>query len=99
MNKAYIYYNSKSEGKDYCGEGMYVLIFNDEVIARHYCSNRNFANHDLTAWRLEELERNNIDEVTSNGEIVWAKQNQEINKKTQREFDKANLEYEAKYCR
>lgn len=75
MNKAYIYYNGKSEGKDYCGEGTYVLIFNDEVIAWHYCSNRSFANHDLTAWRLEELEKNNIDEVASNGEIVWVKQN------------------------
>ena len=76
-----------------------MLILNDEVIASHYCSNRNFANHDLTAWRLEELEKNNIDEVASNGEIVWTKQSQEINKKTQREFNKANLEYEAKYCR
>ena len=48
---------------------------------------------------IKNLEKNNIDEVASNGEIVWAKQSQEINKKTQREFNKANLEYEAKYCR
>lgn len=99
MNRANIFYNLKSEKEDFCGEGPYVLVFNDEVIASHYCSSRNFANHDLTVWQLEALEKYNIDEVVSNGEVVWSNQKEQINEKTQREFNKANLEYEVKYCR
>ena len=39
MKIAYIY---GKENKDYCGEGAYELVFNDEVIGNHYCSNRSF---------------------------------------------------------
>lgn len=98
MNKAYIYFNY-GNNNDFNGEGSYVLLFNDDVIASHYCSNRSFANHDLTVWKLEILEKYNIDEVISNGEVVWKKQDEEVNKKTQKQFINANNEYEAKYCR
>lgn len=97
MNKAYIYFSDKNN-KNYCGEGGYLLVCEGKIIGTHYCSNRNFANHDLTIWRLEELKENNIDEVISNGIIVWAKDNQEINKETNEKFELANDVYEAKYC-
>ena len=75
--KAYIYFNSKSKGLDYDGEGPYVLVTEDnKCIGSHYCSSRSFANHDLTEWRLEELQENNISEVYSNGKLVW--ENQEM---------------------
>lgn len=49
--KAFIYFNSKTENKNYSGEGPYVLVTeNDEVIGNHWSSNRGFANHDLTVW-------------------------------------------------
>ena len=57
MNKAYIYFNDKNN-KEYSGEGGYVLVFDDNVIGNHFCSNRSFANHDLTIWKIEELEKN-----------------------------------------
>ena len=98
MNKAYIKYCDEVLGENYCGEGGYLLVFNDEVIGCHYCSNRDFANHDLTVWRLEELETHNIDEVISNDIVVWKKDNKEINNKTQEKFEVANDVYEAKYC-
>ena len=97
MNKAYIYFNEKNN-ESYCGEGSYVLVFEDEAIASHFCSNRSFANHDLTVWKLEALEKYNIDEVISNGVVVWKKDNKEVNEKTQVEFEVANDIYEAKYC-
>ena len=69
--KAYIYFNDKFN-LDYDGEGPYVLLTEDgKCIGDHYCSSRNFANHDLTVWRLEELKENNISEVYSNGKLVW----------------------------
>lgn len=98
MNKAYIYFNDVNNN-DFGGEGCYVLLFNGDVIASHFCSNRNFANHDLTVWRLEILEKYKIDEVISNGEVVWKRQDEEVNKKTQKQFVNANNEYESKYCR
>ena len=69
--KAYIYFNDKFN-LDYDGEGPYVLVTEDgKCIGDHYCSSRNFANLDLTEWRLEELKENNISEVYSNGKLVW----------------------------
>lgn len=97
MNKAYIYFND-TDIKNFSGEGPYVLVFKDEVIASHFCSNRSFANHDLTVWKLEALEKYNIDEVISNDVVVWKKENEEINNRTQAEFEVANDIYEAKYC-
>lgn len=98
MNKAYIYFNDKNN-KEYSGEGGYVLVFDDKVIGNHFCSNRSFANHDLTIWRIEELEKNNIDEVISNGEVVWSKKDLNVNEKTNDNFEMANVVYEAKYCK
>ena len=97
MSKAYIYFNNK-DNKEYNGEGLYVLMFEDKVIGSHFCSNRSFANHDLTIWRLEELNKYEIDEVISNNEIVWSRTNEQINKETDLEFKVANDIYEAKYC-
>ena len=96
--KAYIYFNSKSKGLDYNGEGLYVLVTEDDkCIGDHYCSSRSFANYDLTERRLKELQENNISEVYSNGELVW--KNQEMTKDAKDEFYKANADYERKYCR
>lgn len=97
MNTAYIYFNDK-DNKEYNGEGPYVLVYNDEVIASHFCSNRWFAHHDLTVWKLEQLDKYNIDQVISNGNVVWERDNKDVNDKTQAEFEVANDNYEAKYC-
>lgn len=97
MNRAYIKYDDKNL-ENYSGEGGYILVFNDEIIGSHYCSNRSFANHDLTIWRLEELEKYNIDEVISNDIVVWKRDNEEINKNTQSQFKLANDIYEAHNC-
>lgn len=95
--KAYIYFNSKSKGLDYNGEGPYVLVTEEnKCIGSHYCSSRDFANHDLTEWRLEELQENNISEVYSNEKLVW--KNQAMTKDAKDEFYKANADYERKYC-
>lgn len=62
--KAYIYFNSKSEGLDYNGEGQYVLVTEDDkCIGSHYCSSRGFANHDLNS-ECEEL-------LNKYGEMGW----------------------------
>lgn len=97
MNKAYIVFNSITDAR-YSGEGSYVLIFNGEVIGKHFCSNRAFANHDLTVWRIEELDKYEIDEVYSNDELVWKRNDEETNKQTQGRFEVANDIYEALNC-
>lgn len=95
--KAYIYFNSKSKGLDYNGEGPYVLVTEDDkCIGSHHCSSRSFANYDLTERRLKELQENNISEVYSNGELVW--KNQEMTKDAKDKFYKANADYERKHC-
>lgn len=46
--KAYVVHDSPL-GTDYWGEGMYTLITEkEEIIHKRWCSNRAFANHDLT---------------------------------------------------
>lgn len=95
--KAYIYFNSKSKGLDYNGEGQYVLVTEKgKCIGGHYSSSRGFANHDLTECRLKELQENNISEVYSNGELVWKEQ--EMTKDAKEAFYKTNADYERKYC-
>lgn len=95
--KAYIYFKNKSKGLDYNGEGQYVLVTEDDkCIGSHCCSSRGFANHDLTEWRLKELQENNISEVYSNGELVW--KNNEMTEDAKKEFYDANVDYESKYC-
>lgn len=65
--KAFIYFF-----KDFYGGSCYALVTEDNrCIGMYYCSSREFANHDLPEWRLEELQENNISEVYSNGELVW----------------------------
>lgn len=69
--KAYIVHDG-SLGTDYCGEGMYALITEkEEVIYKKWCSNRVFANYDLTEWIDKELEKNGVMEVYSNGVLIW----------------------------
>ena len=102
--KAYIYFNDITI-VDYDGEGPYILsikefpnITDTDIIANHFCSNRGFANHDLTVWKQEQLDKYHIDQVISKGRIVWERDNKNVNNQTQAEFEVANNNYEAKYC-
>ena len=97
MNKAYIFFNDK-ENKEYSGEGPYVLIFEDKVIGNHFCSNRSFANHDLTIWQKEILDEFKIDEVISNDVVFWSRNDEKVNKITNDNFEIENANYEAKHC-
>ena len=95
--KAYIYFNSKSKGLDYDGEGEYVLVTEeDKCIGGRYSSSRGFANYYLTEFRVKELQENNITEVYSNGNLIW--ENHEMTKDAKETFYKANADYESKYC-
>ena len=77
--------------------GKYDLILEDgTVIGSHGCSNRDFANHDLTEWRLKELEENQVDMVISGEKVVWSKDGD--NSETMKEFYRANSNYEALHC-
>ena len=93
-----IYSNdNKKQQEDYSESGKYDLILEDgKIIGSHGCSNRSFANHDLTEWRLDELKENNVDVVISNDKIVWEKDGD--NSDTMREFCYANSKYEAIHC-
>lgn len=69
--KAYIVHNSPL-GTDYWNEGKYSLVTEKEVIvAEKWCSNRAFANHDLTVWQADKLKEHGITDVWSNGVLVW----------------------------
>lgn len=78
--KAYIYFDNTCQyrkyPKDYTGEGPYVLVTESgEVIGRHYCSFRGWAERDLTtSWedRTQALYDHGITEVWSNGKLVWS---------------------------
>lgn len=94
MKIAYILCNNSSL---FDGAGRYDLVLEDRtVIAHHGCSNRSFANHDLTEWKQKELEENDIDIVMSGDKIVWTKDGD--NSETMREFYIANNNYESKHC-
>lgn len=89
--------DNKRHKEDYSEFGKYDLILDDgKVIGSHGCSNRDFANHDLTEQRLNELKENNVDVVISNGKIVWEKEGD--NSDTMKEFYYANSRYEAIHC-
>lgn len=95
--KAFIYFNSKSKGLNYNGEGSYELLTEDNKCIRgRYCSSREFANYYLTEWILNELKENNISEVYSNEKLVW--KDNEVTNNTENSFYKANTDYENKYC-
>lgn len=70
-----IIFNSRSKGKEYCGEGEYVLVLreNDQCIGGHFCSNRNWAIHDFGTMHLDEIEKHNVTEIYSLGKLVWFK--------------------------
>lgn len=94
MKIAYILCNNSSLFSD---AGCYNLVLEDHtVIASHGCSNRNFANHDLTVWKLKELKENEIDLVMSGNKIVWSKDGD--NSETIKEFYKTNSNYESQHC-
>ena len=66
----------KNPGKDYSGEGLYVLVDeNGKEISNHFCSSRGFAEGDLTSAfqsQLELLKSKGITEVYSNGKCVYS---------------------------
>ena len=90
--KAYIVHDSPL-GTDYWNEGKYSLITEKEVIvAEKWCSNRAFANHDLTMWYEDKLKEHGVTEVYSSGVVVWKDGN--ITDGTARAFRAAEREYE-----
>lgn len=92
--KAYIIHQSEL-GTDYWNEGRYALITEkEEIIAQKWCSNRAFANHDLTVWQEDKLKEKGVTEVYSNGVLVW--QNGKIADGAEAAFRAANYDYERK---
>ena len=90
--KAYIIHQSEL-GTDYWGEGMYALITeNEEVIYKRWCTNRAFANHDLTIGIESMLKDNDVTEVYSNGVVVWS--DGQMTEDANADFRSANYEYE-----
>ena len=90
--RAYIYYGiTKDDG--YSGPGAYSLVTEDKVTLYHrWCSNRAFANHDLTIGVQTMLQDNGITEVYSNGVMVWSEG--KMSDKACADFRSANYEYE-----
>ena len=76
MNKANIYYRGEGFSSSYSGEGPYYLEFNGEIIGSHFCSSRSWAEQDLIRddKRQDVLKKYDIDEVYSNGRLVWSKE-------------------------
>lgn len=90
--KAYIVHNSPL-GTDHWNEGKYSLVTEKEVIvAEKWCSNRAFANHDLTVWYEDKLKEHGVTEVYSNGVVVW--KDGKITDGADKAFRSANYEYE-----
>lgn len=90
--KAYIIHQSEL-GTDYWGEGMYALVTEkEEIIAKRWCSNRAFANHDLTVWQADKLKEHGVTEVYSSGVVVW--KDGKITDGADKAFRSANYEYE-----
>lgn len=90
--KAYIIHQSEL-GTDYWGEGMYALITEkEETIYNRWCSNRAFANHDLTVWQADKLKEHGVTEVYSSGVVVW--KDGKITDGADKAFRSANYEYE-----
>ena len=76
MNKANIYFRGLGFSSSYSGEGPYYLEFNGKSIGSHFCSSRGWAEQDLIlgSSRQAVLEEYDIDEVYSNGRLVWSKE-------------------------
>ena len=94
--KAYIVNRTTLSGQD-PDEGRYALT--DEsgrTLYERWCSNRAFANSDLTRGNLKILQDLEITEVYSNDELVW--KDGAITPKALQEFRQANEEYERLNC-
>ena len=90
--KAYIVHDSPL-GIDYWGEGMYALITEKEqVIFKRWCTNRAFANHDLTKGIEYMLREHGVTDVWSNGVLVWIEG--VLSAEAESAFLAANYEYE-----
>lgn len=90
--RAYIYYGSIKDNGD-SGEGTYSLVTEDKKTLYHrWCTNRMFANHDLTIGVENVLRDNDVTEVYSNGVIVWS--DGKISESAAADFRSANYEYE-----
>ena len=90
--KAYIIHQSDL-GTGYWGEGMYALITEkEETIHKRWCTNRAFANHDLTVGVQDILKDKGVTEVFSNGVVVWSES--KISNKAYSDFMSANYEFE-----
>lgn len=95
--KAYIVNRTTPHSKQDPDEGRYALI--DEsgrTLYERWCSNRAFANFDLTRGCQTILEENGITEVHSNDYIVW--KDGQATRQTLQEFRQANEEYERLNC-
>lgn len=69
--KAYIVHDSPL-GTDYSGAGMYALITEkEETLYKTWCSNRDFANSDLSRGLKSLLDEKGVTEVWSRGILVW----------------------------
>ena len=90
--KAYILCNSPL-GSDYSGKAEYYLATEEKTIySRWWCSNRGFANGDLTRSVEHMLKENGITEVYSNGMLVWV--DGAMTADAEADFRSANYEYE-----
>lgn len=91
--KAYIYCDSPL-GENWSEEGIYVIATEDKTIFKRWCTNRGFANHDLTIGVQHLLIENGITSVSSNGMLVWIEG--QITSDAETLFRMANYEYEHK---
>lgn len=91
--KAYIINETNSYSERHSGAGPYSLR-NEQgrILYQRWCTNRAFANFDLTSGNPKALEENGITEVYSNDELVW--KDGEATTKTMQDFRAANYEYE-----
>ena len=90
--KAYIIHQSDL-GTGYWGEGMYALITEkEETIHKRWCTNRAFANHDLTKGVENMLREHGVTDVWSNGVLVWIEG--VLSAEAESAFLAANYEYE-----
>ena len=91
--KAYIFCESPL-GENWSEEGMYAIATEDKTIFRRWCTNRGFANHDLTIGIQNQLIENGITSVYSNGMLVWIEGKMTLDSEVL--FRMVNYEYERK---
>lgn len=86
-----IVYKQDGFSPEYSGGGHYYLVNESNIVVdRKYCSSRAFANYDFTMpmSALDLLQKYNIDEVWSNGELVYKSDNPMVSKKVIEIFNK-----------